>query len=158
MEILEQGGNAVDAAVATAFALGVVGPASSGLGGGGFMVIYTAKEKKAHALDFREKAPKAVRADLYSRKGRLVPELSRRGALAVAVPGEVAGLTEALKRFGSLPLETVISPAIRYATEGFPVRPQLLKAIERHLSTIRKLPNFPGSFSSPMDLCIRNGS
>ncbi len=146
MEILEQGGNAVDAAVATAFALGVVGPASSGLGGGGFMVIYTAKEKKAHALDFREKAPKAVRADLYSRKGRLVPELSRRGALAVAVPGEVAGLTEALKRFGSLPLETVISPAIRYATEGFPVRPQLLKAIERHLSTIRKLPNFSRLF------------
>ncbi len=146
MEILEQGGNAVDAAVATAFALGVVGPASSGLGGGGFMVIYTAKEKKAHALDFREKAPKAVRADLYNRKGRLVPELSRRGALAVAVPGEVAGLTEALKRFGSLPLETVISPAIRYATEGFPVRPQLLKAIEQHLSTIRKLPNFSRLF------------
>ena len=76
------------------------------------MVIYTAKEKKAHALDFREKAPKAVGADLYSRKGRLVPELSRRGALAVAVPGEVAGLTEALKRFGSLPLETVISPLL----------------------------------------------
>ena len=97
-------------------------------------------------MDFREKAPKAVRADLYSRKGRLVPELSRRGALAVAVPGEVAGLTEALKRFGSLPLETVISPAIRYATEGFPVRPQLLKAIERHLSTIRKLPNFSRLF------------
>jgi gamma-glutamyltranspeptidase/glutathione hydrolase len=146
MEILEQGGNAVDAAVATAFALGVVEPASSGLGGGGFMVIFQAKEKKAHALDFREKAPKAVRADLYSRKGRLVPELSRRGALAVAVPGEVAGLTEALKQFGSLPLETVISPAIRYATEGFPVRAQLLRAIDRHLSTIRKLPNFSRLF------------
>ncbi len=146
MEILEQGGNAVDAAVATAFALGVVDPASSGLGGGGFMVIYQAKEKKAHALDFREMAPKAAGADTYVREGRVVPELSRSGVLSIAVPGEVAGLTEALKRFGSLPLETVISPAIRYATEGFPVRPQLLKAIERYLSTIRKLPNFSRLF------------
>ncbi|MCH7569033.1 MAG: gamma-glutamyltransferase [Deltaproteobacteria bacterium] len=146
MEILEKGGNAVDAAVATAFALGVVNPASSGLGGGGFMVIYQAKEKKAHTLDFREMAPKAAGADTYVREGRVVPELSRSGVLSIAVPGEVAGLTEALKRFGSLSLETVMAPAIRYATEGFPVHPQLFNAVKRHLTTIRKLPNFSRLF------------
>ncbi|MFQ5849715.1 MAG: gamma-glutamyltransferase [Candidatus Binatia bacterium] len=157
MEILEQGGNAVDAAVATAFALGVVDPASSGLGGGGFMVIYQMKEKKAHALDFRERAPAAARKDLYIRGGRAVPDLSRSGALAVAVPGEVAGLTEALKRFGTLPLETVMSPAIRYALDGFSVQPQLRNAVERHLSSIRKLPNFSRIFLKANGTPYREG-
>src|SRR3989338_1046745 len=117
MEILKRGGNAIDAAVATAFALGVVDPASSGAGGGGFMVFYQAKEKKAHALDFRETAPSAAKKELYMKGGRPVPALSLTGALAVAVPGEVAGLAEALKRFCALPLATVLEPAIRYASE-----------------------------------------
>ena len=146
MKILEQGGNAVDAAVATAFALGVVSPASSGLGGGGFMVIYQAKERKAHALDFRETAPAAAQKNLYVKNGRAVPKLSRNGALAIAVPGEVAGLVEVLKRFGSLPLETVISPAMSHALKGFPIQPKLLRAVNRHLSTIRKSPNFARIF------------
>jgi gamma-glutamyltranspeptidase/glutathione hydrolase len=141
MEILHRGGNAVDAALATAFALGVVDPASSGLGGGGFMVIYQAKEKKAHALDFRETAPAAARRELYLKAGRSVPDLSLTGPLAVAVPGQVAGLTQALKRFGSLPLPTLLAPAIRYATEGFPLQPHLRHAVERHLSSLRKFPD-----------------
>jgi len=141
MEILHRGGNAVDAALATAFALGVVDPASSGLGGGGFMVIYQAKEKKAHALDFRETAPAAARRELYLKAGRSVPDLSLTGPLAVAVPGQVAGLTEALKRFGSLPLSTLLAPAIRYAKEGFPLQPHLRYALERHLSSLRKFPD-----------------
>ena len=141
MEILQRGGNAVDAAVATAFALAVVEPESSGIGGGGFMVIYQMNEKKAHALDFRETAPAAAHRDLYLKGGKPVPSLSVTGALAVAVPGEVAGLAEALKRFGSLPLPAVMAPAIRYAVEGFPLRPSLRTTIERQLPNMRKFPD-----------------
>ncbi len=146
MEVLKRGGNAVDAAVATAFALGVVGPASSGIGGGGFMVIYQAKGKKAHVLDFRETAPAKARRALYAKRGRPVPARSLTGPLAVAVPGEVAGLSEALKMFGSLPLASVMAPAIRYAKEGFPLDPYLQSAVSRHLSTIRKRPGLAEIF------------
>lgn len=146
MEILESGGNAVDAAVATAFALGVVDPTSSGIGGGGFLVIYQAKQKKAHALDFRETAPQAARSDLYMKEGKPAPALSLTGSLAVGVPGTVAGLTEAWKRFGSLPLPTVMAPAIRFAVEGFPLHPYLRRALESQLPLIRKFPDLARVF------------
>jgi gamma-glutamyltranspeptidase/glutathione hydrolase len=141
MAILRRGGNAVDAAVATALALSVVDQASSGLGGGGFMVIYLAKEKKAFALDFRETAPAAARRELYMKDGQPVPTASLTGALAVAVPGEVAGLIEARKRFGSLPLTALAAPAIKLATEGFPVDPALRVAIERQQANMKKFPD-----------------
>jgi len=131
MEILSRGGNAVDAAIATAFVLGVVDPASSGIGGGGFMVIYQTKEKKAYALDFRETAPGAAHRDLYMKDGQPVPGLSLTGPLAVAVPGEVAGLAEVWKRFGSLPWRSLLAPAIRYAADGFPVSIRLRSVLER---------------------------
>ena len=140
-EILDRGGNAIDAAIATGFALAVVDQAASGLGGGGFMVIYEAKEKRAHALDFRETAPAAAQADLYMRNGKPVPSLSLTGALAVAVPGEVAGLLAAGKRFGSLPLATLMEPAIRLATDGFPLDAALRYAIERQSSNMKKFPD-----------------
>jgi gamma-glutamyltranspeptidase/glutathione hydrolase len=140
MQILKRGGNAVDAAVATAFALAVVDQASSGLGGGGFMVIYDAKERRAHALDFRETAPEAARAELYSRSGKPARDLSVTGALAVAVPGEVAGLLQASKRFGTLPLQDLLAPAIRYATEGFPLDATLRYAIDRQQGAMKKFP------------------
>lgn len=146
MEILKRGGKAVDAAVAAAFALGVVDPASSGVGGGGFMVIYQAQEKKAHVLDFRETAPQAANRDLYLKGGKPAPALSLTGPLAVAVPGAVAGLAEALKRFGTLPLGTVMAPAIRYATEGFPVQPYLRYAVERQLPSMRQFPDLARLF------------
>src|SRR5512144_205767 len=104
MEILNRGGNAVDAAIATAFALSVVDQASSGLGGGGFMVIYRAKDQRAFTLDFRETAPQAARRELYMKDGKPVAALSLTGGLAVAVPAEVAGLVEARQRFGTLSL------------------------------------------------------
>ena len=139
-EILGRGGNAVDAAIATGFALAVVDQAASGLGGGGFMLIYEARDKRAHALDFRETAPEAAHADLYVRNGKPVPSLSLTGALAVAVPGEVAGLLAAMKRFGSLPLAVLMAPAIRLATEGFPLDAALRYAIERQSSNMKKFP------------------
>ena len=145
METLEQGGNAVDAAVAAAFVLAVVDPASSGLGGGGVMVVYQSRDKKAHALDFTAVspavAPALYRAGAEVRRGRL-----ESGALAVAVPGTVAGLAEALKRFGRLPLETVLAPAIRYATEGFRVAPGLHRAIADNLPALRRRANFSRIF------------
>ena len=140
-EILDRGGNAVDAAIATGFALAVVDQAASGLGGGGFMIIYDTRGKRAHALDFRETAPEAARADLYVRNGKPVPSLSLTGALAVAVPGEVAGLLAAMKRFGSLPLAVLMAPAIRLATEGFPLDAALRYAIERQSSSMKKFPD-----------------
>src|SRR4051812_14111782 len=85
-EILAKGGNAVDAAVATALALGVASPASSGLGGGGFLVVYRARDKKAQALDFRETAPAAATRDMFVSDGKVVPGRSRVGGLAVAIP------------------------------------------------------------------------
>ncbi|MGH7871325.1 MAG: gamma-glutamyltransferase [Candidatus Binatia bacterium] len=141
MAILKRGGNAVDAAIATAFALSVVDQASSGLGGGGFMVIYRAKDKKSFALDFRETAPQASRKELYMKDGKAAPALSLTGALAVAVPGEVAGLIEARKRFGSLPMTTLVAPAIKLASDGFPLDATLRIAIERQQSGMKQFPN-----------------
>ena len=146
MEILDRGGNAVDAAIATAFALSVVDQASSGLGGGGFMVIYDAKERRAHALDFRETAPEAARNELYMKDGKPVPSLSLTGGLAVAVPGEVAGLLAAFKRFGNLPLQVLMAPAISFATEGFPLEAALRFAIDRQQATMKKLPDLARVF------------
>ena len=91
---LKGGGNAIDAACATALALGVVHPDSSGIGGGGFAVVYLAKEKKSYALDFRERAPAAITPASFFNDGKVDPELSKHGGLAVAVPGEVRGLGE----------------------------------------------------------------
>src|SRR5271155_1069250 len=87
VEILKQGGNAVDAAVATALAVGVTNPASCGIGGGGFMLIYMAKGHAFYALDFREKAPMEVKPSLYLRDGKPDEKLLRSGPLAVGVPG-----------------------------------------------------------------------
>ena len=140
MEILKRGGNAVDAAIATALALSVVDQASSGLGGGGFMVIYRAKDKKSFALDFRETAPAASRREQYVRDDKPVPSLSLTGGLAVAVPSEVAGLVEAQKRFGTLPLKTVAAPAIKLARQGFPLDSTLRIAIERQQAAMKRFP------------------
>jgi len=140
VEILQRGGNAVDAAVATALAVCVVNPSSCGIGGGGFMLIYRARQRQAHALDYRETAPAAATRDMFVRDGKAVPELSRRGGLAVGVPGEVAGLAAALQRYGTMSLATVMDPAIRLARDGFPIGPHLAKEIASNHATIEATP------------------
>lgn len=117
-EILQKGGNAVDAAVAIEFALAVTLPRAGNIGGGGFMVIRMA-DGKAAALDFREKAPQQAHRDMYLVNGKYKSELSRRGALASGVPGTVDGMIKALERYGRLPLDVVMEPAIRLAEQGY---------------------------------------
>jgi gamma-glutamyltranspeptidase/glutathione hydrolase len=117
-DILRQGGNAVDAAVAVGFAMAVVHPEAGNLGGGGFMVIRL-KDGAVHALDYRETAPSRATRDMYLDERGEPTERSLTGHLAAGVPGAVAGLTEAQRRFGRLPLATVIAPAIRLARDGF---------------------------------------
>src|SRR5215469_7518354 len=91
IEILKQGGNAVDAAVATALAVGITNASSCGVGGGGFMLIYVAKLHHMYALDYRETAPLKASPTMYSKNGKADEKLARDGGLAVAVPGEIAG-------------------------------------------------------------------
>ncbi|HZD93481.1 MAG TPA: gamma-glutamyltransferase [Candidatus Sulfotelmatobacter sp.] len=117
-EIMRQGGNAVDAAVATGFALAVVHPSAGNIGGGGFMLLRKANGE-VHFLDFREKAPKAATHDMYlDAQGNVIPKASLVGYKAIGVPGSVAGLVYAQQQWGTLPLSTVMRPAIRLAREG----------------------------------------
>ena len=119
VDVLKNGGNAVDAAVAVGYALAVVYPAAGNLGGGGFMTIQLADGRKTF-LDFREKAPLAATADMYlDKEGNVVPDLSTRGHLAVGVPGTVSGMELALKKYGTKPRKEVIAPAIKLAEDGF---------------------------------------
>ncbi len=118
VEIIRQGGNAIDAAVAVQFALAVTYPQAGNIGGGGFMVIRLA-DGSLKALDYREVAPAGASKNMYLRNGEAVSELSRTGALAVGVPGTVDGMINAHDRYGRLPLETVMAPAIRLASEGY---------------------------------------
>ncbi|WP_310272565.1 gamma-glutamyltransferase [Roseateles saccharophilus] len=119
VDVLKDGGNAVDAAVAVGYALAVVYPAAGNLGGGGFMTVQLADGRKTF-LDFREKAPLAATANMYLDKdGNVVKGLSTKGHLAVAVPGSVSGLEYALAKYGTMKRAAVITPAIHYAEKGF---------------------------------------
>lgn len=129
LEILHHGGNAIDAAVATSLALGVTNAASCGIGGGGFMLIYLAKTRQLYALDYREVAPKAATAEMYFRNGKADEDLARTGGLAIAVPGEIAGLDVALKRFGTKKFSEVAAPAIKLARDGFPLGEHMAKEV-----------------------------
>src|SRR5437016_14610400 len=130
VEILKRGGNAVDAAVAVAFALAVVEPAAGNIGGGGFMLIRLA-DGKTTFLDYREVAPGKATRDMYIGKdGKLDQEASVIGYRSVAVPGTVAGLTLALKAQGTMKLEDVMAPAIRLAEGGFAIGEKLAAALQ----------------------------
>lgn len=141
VEMMKAGGNAIDAAVATGFALAVVYPSAGNLGGGGFMLVRM-NSGDTHFLDFREKAPGKAHSKMYlDENGDVVPQLSRIGYLAVGVPGSVKGLVHAQNKFGKLPLAQVMAPAIRLAREGF----ELDWNTARALTNDRGLARFPDS-------------
>lgn len=140
-EILEDGGNAFDAAVAVAAALAVVEPYSSGLGGGGFFLLHRAGDGLETMLDARETAPAAAKTDMYLDKhGKLIPGISREGPLAAGIPGLPAALTHLAQRYGRLPLNRSLEPAIRYAREGFPVTERYREMAGWRLELLRKYP------------------
>lgn len=124
LEVLAKGGNAIDAMVAVHFALAVVYPSAGNIGGGGFMVLRDSSGA-AFTLDFREKAPLAAYEDMYlDEDGEVVPGLSLNGQKAAGVPGSVDGMIRAHERFGKLPFETLIQPAIHLARKGFNITDQ----------------------------------
>ena len=133
-EVLKRGGNAVDAAVATGFALAVVYPEAGNLGGGGFSVVRMADGRVA-AVDYREVAPRAATRDMFA-DDTAAPRRSIVGPLASGVPGSVAGLAALQRRFGTMTLAQVIAPALRLAEQGFTVDSQLAASIARHQALI----------------------
>lgn len=121
-EILQQGGNVYDAAVAVSAALAVVEPYGSGLGGGGFWLLHRQSDNLNIMLDGREKAPLAAHKDMFlDTSGNVIPLLSLNGALAAGIPGMPAALVHLSKKYGKLPLKTSLQPAIRYAEQGFKI-------------------------------------
>jgi gamma-glutamyltranspeptidase / glutathione hydrolase len=143
-DILAKGGNAVDAAVAVGFALAVTWPSAGNLGGGGFLLLRTA-DGKAIALDYRERAPLAATRTMYvDANGTIIPKLSTQGYKAVGVPGTVAGLALAHKRWGKLPWKQLVAPAQKLAAEGFTISYALATTLS-HKSAIAKMEPFPDS-------------
>ena len=155
VDILKAGGNAVDAAVAVGFALGVVEPNASGIGGGGFMLIWFADSGTVVFIDSRETAPAAATADMFylDENGKVKPDgrgfnPAVHGGRSVAVPGEVAGLLAALGKYGTMSREQVMQPAIDYAEQGITVSPVLAGIIADNYEA---LANFPASEKTFLD-------
>ncbi len=149
VEILKQGGNAVDAAVATALVVGVTNPAACGIGGGGFMLIYMAKAHAFYALDYRETAPLASRPDMYMRNGKPDEDLARDGILGAGVPGEIAGIDAALRRFGTMKFQQIALPAEKLAGDGYAVSPHLAKEIAMLAPKLKADPGLAQVFLKP---------
>jgi gamma-glutamyltranspeptidase / glutathione hydrolase len=131
LNILQQGGNAVDAAVATTLAISVVEPFSAGIGGGGFLLFHEAKTGEMRTLDFRERAPLKATADMYlDAQGAVIPKASVNGYKAVAVPGTIAGLADLHQRYGKLPWKQLVEPSVQLAQQGFPVTARYQQALK----------------------------
>ena len=150
-EIMKRGGNAVDAAVAVGFALAVVSPEAGNIGGGGFMLVRLASGRTAF-IDYREVAPAKASRDMYVKSdGTVDTQASLVGYRAVAVPGTVAGLTLALKNYGTMKLADVMAPATRLAQDGFPVSTQLA-------ASFRSMESVFNQFPASRRIFLKNGS
>ena len=157
IEVMQGGGNAIDAAVAVGFALAATYPSAGNLGGGGFMVIRLANGDVV-ANDHRETAPARASRDMYlDDDGELVEGLSTASHLAVGVPGTVAGLLDVLAEHGTLPREAVIAPAVKLAREGFPLPDDLAAQFERRREQFAPYPASVRKFTKPGDMAYRVG-
>jgi gamma-glutamyltranspeptidase/glutathione hydrolase len=160
IEILKKGGNATDAAVATAFALAVTWPEAGNLGGGGFWLSRDAKGRTL-VVDYREMAPRNARRDLYTRPGAGgMPPSSTEGPLASGVPGTVAGLAAAHRRGGRLPWKDVVAPAVRLARDGFPMTENVSQSIAESKDRLAKDPEtarifLPGGAPPPLGVIFK---
>jgi gamma-glutamyltranspeptidase / glutathione hydrolase len=146
-EIFHAGGNLLDAAVAASFVISVERPQSTGLGGGGFLLYREAKTGRIYAIDFREKAPKAATEKMFlDAKGEVIPDKSLVGIYSAGVPGLVKGLSEVHQKFGKLPFDRLVKPAIRVAEEGFEVYPYLRTASLEEVGRLKKFPSSAAIF------------
>ena len=150
LDILQAGGNAVDASVAVGFALAVTLPRAGNLGGGGFMIVHDAQTGSTKAIDYREMAPSAAFKDMYlDDAGEPVKNRSRFHGLAIGVPGTVAGMEMALQQYGSMSLAEVIAPAIKLARDGIVVTQSLSNNLKRAEDRLKKWPQTAAIFYKP---------
>jgi gamma-glutamyltranspeptidase/glutathione hydrolase len=157
-DILEQGGNAVDAAVAVGYAQAVTNSCCANIGGGGFMVIHIAKENRDTFINFREMAPAAASKDMYlDQQGNVIKGASLYGYLAAGVPGSVLGLDTALGKYGTLPRETVMAPAIKLAREGFVLTRGDTDIIDAGAVLLKKDPEAAKIFFKPDGSALQPG-
>ncbi|MPY75893.1 MAG: gamma-glutamyltransferase [Alphaproteobacteria bacterium] len=158
VDVLQRGGNAVDAAVAMGFALAVTLPRAGNLGGGGFMMVHAAETGRTAAIDYRETAPRGATQDMFlGAGGKVDKERERYSHKAVAVPGTVAGLALALRQYGSMPLKALIAPAVRLAEDGFVVSQDMAKALARHEERLARWPASAKIFLRPDGQPLRAG-
>lgn len=149
-EVLREGGNAVDAAAAVAFTLAVVEPTAGNIGGGGFMLVRMA-DGRASFLDYRERAPRRASRDMYlDKSGNLIKDASTLGAKAAGVPGTVAGMELAVRRYGRLPWRRVVEPALRLAERGFPLSASQAGALKGDAKRL-------GRFETTLHTYLRDG-
>jgi gamma-glutamyltranspeptidase/glutathione hydrolase len=145
LDVLKQGGSAIDAAIAANAVLGLVEPTGNGMGGDLFAIVWDAKTKKLHGLNASGRSPYTLTLDYFKKQGlKSIPAL---GPLPVSVPGCVDGWFELHKKFGKLPMATVFAPAIRYAREGFPVSEVIAYYWGRSVPALSQFPNFKETFT-----------
>ncbi|WP_415226695.1 gamma-glutamyltransferase [Psychromonas sp.] len=142
VDILKQGGNAVDAAVAVGYALAVTLPRAGNLGGGGFMLVYLAEEQRAIAIDYREKAPAKATKNMYlDKNGHVQKQLSRDHGLAIGTPGTVMGLELAREKYGTLSRKRLLAPAIKLAASGFIVSAEFANSLNKAKPRLSRWPS-----------------
>jgi gamma-glutamyltranspeptidase/glutathione hydrolase len=159
-DILRQGGNAVDAAVATGFAMAVSYPRAGNIGGGGFMVIHLAERHEDIAIDYRETAPDAMTRDSFlGTDGKPDADKSRNSALGIGVPGSVAGLAVALEKYGSgrFTLAQILKPAIELARDGFVIADDMADTLPDMYRRMGRWPNSAKAFSRDDGTPLKEG-